>query len=302
MFCSDDKHPNELVLGHINLLVKRSIEHGIEPMKVLRAASLNPVKHYGLDIGLLQKGDPADFIITNNLDDLTILRTYIDGVMVASDGKTYIKSVEETEINAFNCNDLGIADVEIAAKSRSIKVIEALDGQLITNQLDLLGKADGDKLVSDPENDILKIIVHNRYHSASPSVAFVRNFGLKSGAIASSVAHDSHNIIAVGVADEDIINAVNLIVGSKGGVSLANGDITQLVKLPVGGLMSTSDGYLIAGEYGDIDRNAKKLGTTLGAPFMTLSFLALLVIPKIKLSDKGLFDGESFSFTTLFNT
>jgi len=301
MFCSDDKHPNELVLGHINLLVKRSIAHGIEPMKVLRAASLNPIKHYGLDIGLLQEGDPADFIIADNLNDLTILKTYINGILVASSGDTLIQSVEESEINNFNCKELKIPDIELVAETPQIKVIEALDGQLITNQLNLTGKVREGKMVSDPENDILKIIVHNRYQPASPSIAFVKNFGLKSGAIASTVAHDSHNIIAVGVSDEDIINAVNLLIRSKGGVSLVSDQITNLVKLPVAGLMSVADGYLIADEYGEIDQMAKDLGASLSAPYMTLSFLALLVIPKLKLSDKGLFDGEIFSFTSNFD-
>ena len=301
MFCSDDKHPNELVLGHINLLVKRSIAYGIDPMKVLRAASLNPIKHYGLDIGLLQEGDPADFIIADNLTDFTILKTYVNGLLVASLGKTLIQSVEEGEINNFNCNKLGNTDIELIAESSQIKVIEALDGQLITNQVNLTGKVIDGKLVSDTECDILKIIVHNRYRPASPSIAFVKNFGLKSGAIASTVAHDSHNIIAVGVSDEDIINAVNLLVDSKGGVSLSSGQNSKLVKLPVAGLMSTADGYGIAEEYGEIDQMAKGLGAKLDAPYMTLSFLALLVIPKLKLSDKGLFDGETFSFTSNFN-
>jgi adenine deaminase len=301
MFCSDDKHPNELILGHINLLVKRSIAHGIDPMKVLRAASLNPIKHYGLDIGLLQEGDPADFIVADNLSDLTILKTYINGLLVASSGDTLIQSVEEGEINNFNCQELNITDIELIAESPQIKVIEALDGQLITNQLNLTGKVREGKMVSDPENDILKMIVHNRYQPASPSIAFVKNFGLKSGAIASTVAHDSHNIIAVGVSDEDIINAVNLLIKSQGGVSLVSDQIDNLVKLPVAGLMSVADGYLIADEYGEIDQMAKDLGASLSAPYMTLSFLALLVIPKLKLSDKGLFDGETFSFTSNFN-
>ena len=301
MFCSDDKHPNELVLGHINLLVKRSIAHGIELMKVLRAASLNPIKHYGLDIGLLQEGDPADFIVADNLNDLTILKTYINGLLVASLGDTLIQSVEESEINNFNCKELRISDIELIAESPQIKVIEALDGQLITNLLNLTGKVREGKMVSDPENDILKMIVHNRYQPASPSIAFVKNFGLKSGAIASTVAHDSHNIIAVGVSDEDIINAVNLLIRSKGGVSLVSDQIDNLVKLPVAGLMSVADGYLVADEYGEIDQMAKDLGASLSAPYMTLSFLALLVIPKLKLSDKGLFDGETFSFTSNFN-
>ena len=222
-------------------------------------------------------------------------------MLVASSGDTLIQSVEEGEINSFNCEMLETEDIELIAETQHIKVIEALDGQLITNQVNLSGKVINGKVVSDAENDILKMIVHNRYQPATPSIAFVKNFGLKSGAIASTVAHDSHNIIAVGVNDEDIINAINLLVESKGGVSLASDQTAKLVKLPVAGLMSTADGYLIAEEYGEIDQMAKDLGASLSAPYMTLSFLALLVIPKLKLSDKGLFDGETFSFTSNFN-
>lgn len=300
MFCSDDKHPNELVEGHINLLVKRAINKGIDPLVVLRAASLNPIKHYSLDIGLLQEGDPADFIVVNNLIDLNIKHTFIDGDLVASDGKTKIQSVTEKTINSFNCKRLEQNDIQVNAESNIIRVIEALDGQLITNELSLNLKPIDGFLKSDVENDILKIVVVNRYNPSPPAIAFVKNFGLKKGAIASTVAHDSHNIIAVGVDDMDIIKAINLLVQAEGGVSLANDSEQITLNLPVAGLMSNLDGYDIAKEYDSIDKKAKKLGSTLEAPYMTLSFLALLVIPNLKLSDKGLFNGDKFEFTSLF--
>ena len=300
MFCSDDKHPNELVEGHINLLVKRAINKGIDPLIVLRAASLNPIKHYSLDIGLLQEGDPADFIVVNNLIDLNIKYTFINGDLVAKDGETKIKSVNETTINFFNCKQLDLKDIQIKAESSNIRVIEALDGQLITNELSLNLNPIGGYLKSDIEKDILKIVVVNRYNSSPPAIAFVKNFGLKHGAIASTVAHDSHNIIAVGVDDNDILAAINLLVISQGGVSLANNSEQVILDLPVAGLMSNLDGYHIAKEYDAIDKKAKKMGSTLEAPYMTLSFLALLVIPNLKLSDKGLFNGDKFEFTSLF--
>ena len=300
MFCSDDKHPNELVEGHINLLVKRAINKGIDPLIVLRAASLNPIKHYSLDIGLLQEGDPADFIVVNNLIDLNIKYTFINGDLVAKDGETKIKSVNETTINFFNCKQLDLKDIQIKAESSNIRVIEALDGQLITNELSLNLNPIGGYLKSDIEKDILKIVVVNRYNSSPPAIAFVKNFGLKHGAIASTVAHDSHNIIAVGVDDNDILAAINLLVISQGGVSLANNSEQVILDLPVAGLMSNLDGYHIAKEYDSIDKKAKKMGSTLEAPYMTLSFLALLVIPNLKLSDKGLFNGDKFEFTSLF--
>jgi adenine deaminase len=300
MFCSDDKHPNELAVGHIDQLVRRSLAKGNDLMNTLRAATLNPVLHYGLDVGLLQEGDPADFIIVEDLDSFKVKATYINGIQVSDGDKTLIESVDEIEINQFDCNDISSADIQTKADSDHIHVIEALDGQLITNDLTLKAKVELGNLVSDIEEDILKMVVVNRYAPAPPSVAFVKNFGIKAGAIASSVAHDSHNIIAVGVNDQDIVNAVNCLIQPKGGISLCNGEKEMVLGLPVGGLMTTNDGYETATLYEQMDQEAKRLGSKLGAPYMTLSFLALLVIPKLKLSDKGLFDGEKFQFTSLY--
>jgi len=300
MFCSDDKHPNELAVGHIDQLVRRSLAKGNDLMNTLRAATLNPVLHYGLDVGLLQEGDPADFIIVEDLDSFKVKATYINGIQVSDGDKTLIESVDEIEINQFDCNDISSADIQARAESDQIHVIEALDGQLITNDLTLKAKVELGNLVSDTEADILKMVVVNRYAPAPPSVAFVKNFGIKAGAIASSVAHDSHNIIAVGVNDQDIVNAINCLIQPKGGISLCNGEKEMVLGLPVGGLMTTNDGYETANLYDQMDQEAKKLGSNLGAPYMTLSFLALLVIPKLKLSDKGLFDGEKFQFTSLY--
>ena len=299
MFCSDDKHPNELAVGHIDQLVSRSLAKGNDLMNTLRAATLNPVLHYGLDVGLLQEGDPADFIIVEDLDSFKVKATYINGIQVSDGDKTLIESVDEIEINQFDCNDISVADIQARAESDQIHVIEALDGQLITNDVTLKAKVELGNLVSDTEADILKMVVVNRYAPAPPSVAFVKNFGIKAGAIASSVAHDSHNIIAVGVNDQDIVNAINCLIQPKGGISLCNGEKEMVLGLPVAGLMTTNDGYETANLYDQMDQEAKKLGSKLGAPYMTLSFLALLVIPKLKLSDKGLFDGEKFQFTSL---
>jgi len=300
MFCSDDKHPNELEIGHINLLAKRAVNEGIDVMKVIRACTLNVVDHYGLDVGLLQKGDNADFIITKDIVNFEVLSTYINGELVAHNGCPMIKSVNEKSINKFNCNSIIENDIWVNAESKQIHVIEAMDGQLITNDIILDAKNENGNIVSDPENDILKLVVLNRYKPSPPTMAFVRNFGIKKGAIASTVAHDSHNIIAVGTSEKEIINSINLLVSSKGGISFINEEIEKVLKLPVGGLMTTKDGYETAKAYDEMDQLAKGLGSTLSAPYMTLSFLALLVIPKLKLSDKGLFDGENFKFTSLY--
>lgn len=300
MFCSDDKHPDSLVDGHINQLCARAVARGINVFKVLQAACVNPVHHYQLQVGLLKVGDPADFIITQDLVHFNIERTYINGFLVAEDGKTNISSVPSGIINHFNCNYIHPEDVKIKAvvDQDEVFVIEALDGQLITNKLKepvQLLMNHHETLVSNTEADILKMVVINRYNQAPIAKSWIRNFGFKSGAIASTVAHDSHNIIAVGVDDVSICKAVNLVIAEQGGISCVGLGEEKVLGLPVAGLMSGQDGYMVAQSYTAIDSMAKRLGSTLSAPFMTLSFMALLVIPHLKLSDKGLFDGDSFA-------
>ncbi|MHA4741554.1 adenine deaminase [Dyadobacter sp. MSC1_007] len=302
MFCSDDKHPDNLVEGHINLLVKRALALGYGLWNILRAACINPVEHYSLNAGLLRKNGPADFIIIDNPSSFNILETWIDGEMVASNGKSLIPDLRSDHPNQFDCAAKTGADFQYPAKNSEVKirVIEVLEGQLITNELILPGKVEDGNIVADVANDILKIVVVNRYTESKPAVAFIRNFGLRTGAIASSVAHDSHNIICVGCDDESIARAVNLVIREKGGVSAVGGNEEHLLALPIAGLMTDIDGYKAAERYTAIDRFTKeKLGSTLQSPFMSLSFMALLVIPALKLSDKGLFDGTNFKFTSL---
>jgi adenine deaminase len=299
MFCSDDKHPDSLVSGHINQLCKRAVAEGIDVFKVLKAACINPVKHYKMNVGLLQQNDTADFIIVEDLVNFKVKETFIDGEKVAENGYSNISTQASSAINNFYCLKKDPADFQVKTEEFQSEVIEALDGQLITNKLSLKPKSDNGFYISDIENDVLKIVVINRYNNAPIAKAFIKNFGLKRGAIASSVAHDSHNIIAVGADDESICDAANLIIESKGGVSVADHyspEINKILPLPVAGLMSNDDGYKVAEMYTDIDARAKNLGSKLSAPFMTLSFMALLVIPHLKLSDKGLFDGDIFQF------
>ncbi len=298
MFCSDDKHPDSLVEGHINLLCQRAVAKGIDVFKVLQAACINPVDHYKMNVGLLREGDSADFILVEDLENFKVVETYINGELVAEKGISNIKSERSKVINNFNCDEKQILDFKfqvLNSKSR-IDVIEALDGQLITNKIMVIPKVINEEIVGDVENDILKMVVVNRYKNSPVAKAFVKNFELKHGAIASSVAHDSHNIIAVGVDDESICKAVNLVIKEKGGVSCV-GNSDMILPLPVGGLMSNEDGYKVAELYTAIDKAAKDLGSKLSAPFMTLSFMALLVIPHLKLSDLGLFDGDKFEFS-----
>lgn len=296
MFCSDDKHPDSLAEGHINQLCARAIAKGINLFSVLQAACVNPVLHYKLDVGLLRENDPADFIIVKDLQSFEVLQTYINGKLVAENGRSLIDPVTENIINSFDCKFVTADDLKFCYNhEQTIPVIEALDGQLITNRLEVPPAIQDNLIVSDPENDILKVVVVNRYHAAPVAKAFIKNFNLKEGAIASSVAHDSHNIIAVGADDESLAKAINLIIAEKGGVSCVSNTKAMVIGLPVAGLMSNGDGYKVAEKYTAIDRMAKSLGSGLSAPFMTLSFMALLVIPHLKLSDKGLFDGDNFS-------
>jgi adenine deaminase len=298
MFCSDDKHPDSLAEGHINKLCARAVAKSIDVFKVLQAACINPVLHYKMKNGILRNGDAADFIVVKDLVHFDVLQTYIDGQLVAENGKTFIESVPCIPINKFDCVEKQVDDFAFSAKENQteILVIEALEGQLITNKLTKPAIIKNGLLVTDVENDILKIVVVNRYYNAPIAISFIKNIGLQQGAIASSVAHDSHNIVAVGVDDESICAAVNLVIKEKGGVSAVSLKEQKILALPIAGLMSADDGFAVAKEYTAINNFATKvLGSSMEAPFMTLSFMALLVIPHLKLSDKGLFDGESFS-------
>ena len=299
MFCSDDKHPDDLLLGHINQLCERAVAKGIDVFKVLQAACVNPVKHYNLKVGLLQVGDAADFILVDNLKEFNVLETYINGELVAKNGKSFVKSVPFEVLNNFNTDIKKVADFRLASLSKKIRVIEALDGELVTNNIEADSLIVDGNLVSNTATDVLKMTVVNRYKNETPSIAFIKNFGIKEGAIASSVGHDSHNIIAIGVSDEAICKAINLIIENKGGVCAVTKTTEKVVALPVAGIMSDQPAEIIGNAYAALDAMAKEMGSTLRAPYMSLSFMALLVIPSLKLSDKGLFDGNTFKFTSL---
>jgi adenine deaminase len=300
MFCSDDKHPDDLAGGHINLFVKKAVSKGIDVMKVLRCATFNPVLHYKLDVGYLQKNQPADFVVVNNLTDFAVLKTVIGGNIVAENGETCLLYKTPAILNRFRAEKKTPNDFRVGIKGTRIRVIEAVENQLITKSLMESPRIENGNAVSDTERDILKIAVINRYKDGPPVLGFIKNFGLQKGAIASSVAHDSHNIIAVGVNDEAICDSVNLIIEQKGGISLVSDELQAVLPLPIAGIMSNEDGFIVAEKYALLNTLARKLGTTLSAPYMTLSFMALLVIPQLKISDKGLFDSHSFTFTELF--
>jgi len=299
MFCSDDKHPDDLLVGHINQLCERAVAKGMDIFKVLQVACVNPVKHYHLEVGLLQEGDPADFIVLNDLEKFEVLETYINGELVAQKGKSFVQSVPFEILNNFDTHIKKVRDFEVHSSQEKIRVIEVLDGQLVTNEIKGNALLVGGNLVSNTQEDILKMTVVNRYQNSSPSIAFIKNFGIQQGAIASSVGHYSHNIIAVGTSDEFICKAVNILIQNKGGICVVNQTIEKVVALPVAGIMSDQPAEIIGDAYAALDAMAKKMGSRLKAPFMSLSFMALLVIPSLKLSDQGLFDGRAFKFTSL---
>jgi len=301
MFCSDDKHPDELIRGHINELVRRAINAGVDIFKVLQIACINPVTHYGLDVGLLREGDDADFIIVDNLIELNILKTVIQGIEVSENGKPKWHFIRPGLVNHFKAQPKQPGDFMIPGEDTKVKVIEVVDRQLVTKAGTHPVRSVNGFLVPDIENDVLQIAVINRYADCAPALGFIRHFGLKKGAIASSVAHDSHNIIVVGTDPREMAEAANLVIEQKGGISAVSTDdgIRDILPLPVAGLMSDLDYETVANGYSRLDRRAKNFGSSLSAPFMTLSFMALLVIPDLKLSDKGLFDGRQFALTSL---
>ena len=299
MFCSDDKHPDDLILGHINDLCSRAIKKGMDLFKVLQVACINPINHYNLDVGQLRVGDSADFLVVKDLYEFQTIRTYISGNKLFDNGATFLTPVYFKVINNFNISDKEISDFSYKSNASKIKVIEAYNGELVTGTSIENSTIINGNLISNTEIDVLKIAVVNRYNDQKPAIGFIKNFGLKEGAIASSVGHDSHNIVVVGVTDEDLCKAVNMLVEYKGGICALSSVKQMILPLPIAGIMSDQEGRIVADKYAQIDTFSKELGSTLEAPFMTLSFMALLVIPSLKLSDKGLFDVQNFSFTSL---
>lgn len=301
MFCSDDKHPDDLLEGHINQLAARAVAHGCDVFDVLLAACINPVEHYALPVGLLQPDDPADFILVDSLTDFKVLETYIGGELVAASGRSLIQRVDVVLINNFNTKAKKVSDFALPAKTDRVRVIRALDGEIVTEKLETKVPLVDGLVQPDLLNDVLKFCVVNRYADAPPAVAFIQGFGLRQGAIASCVGHDSHNILAVGCSDAAICEAINLVIEHQGGIAAVGEGVSAILPLPVAGIMSEADGFEVARRYTKLDQIAKnELGSRLHAPFMTLSFMALPVIPALKLSDLGLFDVEKFAFTGVF--
>lgn len=300
MMCTDDCHPDDLEKGYINDLVKKAVNQGFDLFKVLNTATKNAKEHYGIDIGLLQVNETADFIVVNNLKELKINEVYIDGEEVLNQKRKSIHIEKKDKINNFVCYKISKQDIKFIKESNNINVIQLVEDSIITRRVKYSIEENIINFESSVKEDILKIVVVNRYKKAKPSVGFIKGFKLKRGALASSVAHDSHNIVVVGVNDNDILSAIEIIQQNKGGLVVVDGDERHLLELPIGGIMSDKNCSIVAEKYKELNEKVQRLGCSLHAPFMTLSFMSLLVIPEFKISDMGLFDVNTFSFMNIY--
>ena len=301
MLCTDDLKPGDLACGHINRLVQKALLLGHDLFDILQCACVTPVRHYQLGIGLLQKGDPADFILVSDLTTMEVSATWINGELVSTKGQSLFHCEPTCPINHFNGIPIRSEQLQVNSRGSSIKIIEVTDGQIVTGTGHFSLPVNTTLVTADPHQDLLKILVQNRYHPTPPTIAFVRGFGLKHGAMASSIAHDSHNIIALGSNDHDLSRAVNLLHESGGGICYVHGQDETRLELPVAGLMSLGNCDDTARQYSAIEQRVKANGCQFQTPFMTLSFLALPVIPSLKITDLGLFDGIQFKLTDLFD-
>ena len=300
MLCTDDCHPDDLVKGHINLLIKRGLEKGIDLFDLLTVACVNPVRHYNLNVGLVQAGDPADFIIVDDLENLNVLETHINGKKVYSNGKALFEYKAGKPVNNFKREKISENDLLVKDNGKNIRVIKCFDGQLFTSSIVVKPNTRNSQVISDIKNDYLKLVVVNRYINSEPAIGFINGFGFKDGAVAQSIAHDSHNIIAIGTNDEDLLRAINTVISLKGGIAISEKKNIHQLALEIAGLMSSENGEKIAAKYAKLNNLAKSLGSSFKSPLMTLSFMALMVIPELKLGDKGLFDVNAFSPVSLF--
>ncbi|MFA9371731.1 MAG: adenine deaminase [Labilibaculum antarcticum] len=301
MLCTDDLHPDDLIeKGHINYLIKKGLKKGLDLFSLLRAASYNPIHHYGLDLGLLQVGHSADFIVIDNPESFIVEQAFRKGVCIYKDNEVLFDVSNEIILNNFSRKPIQLSDLTVESENGSLRAMVVKDGDLITDSVLCKPKVVGENVVSDVDNDLLKMVVMSRYDNGNPVMGFAKGFGYKKGAIAESIAHDSHNIIAVGTSDEELLHAINTLIEMKGGIVAVNNGESESVRLEVAGLMSNKTGEDLVREYAKLNDFASALGSNFESPFMTLAFMSLLVIPKLKLSDKGLFDVKEFKVINLF--
>lgn len=298
MFCTDDSHPNDLLsYGEIDKLVRKALGDGFDLFDVLKIASFNPISHYKINAGCLREGDPADFIVVRNLDTFDVLSVYIDGIekynYSGNNEKPHPTPVKI--INHFNRDTISLADLAKPIKEKIVS-IKVIPGELVTQRIDFKLESPTQNFESDVKRDILKIVYLNRYQNTPPQIAFISGFELKEGAFATTISHDSHNIITVGCSDKDILGAINAVILEKGGLAVKNHKGIIKLPLPIAGIMSASDGETVASLWETLTEELKQMGCKLDSPFMTLSFMSLIVIPELKIGEQGLFDYEHFKF------
>lgn len=307
IFCTDDRHPHDILEeGHINFMIKTAIAHGIDPMSAIRMATLNPAEYFNLrKLGFLAPGNYADLVLLDNLSECRIRMVFKNGQLVAEDGQMKYESSFKPDVKirgSVNIKWLEGDEFVIPAMGKRCRVIGLIKDQIVTEELIIEPKIEDGRVVSDPARDILRCYVVERHHgSGNIGKGLVKGFGLKKGAMASSISHDSHNIVAVGVNDEDIFRAVIQINKMGGGLAVTcDGKVQAALELPIAGLMSSEPLEDVNRKLQQLNLQTRALGCNLADPFMAISFLALPVIPKLKITDLGLVDVDQFDFVSLF--
>ncbi len=302
MFCCDDMPAETLLEDYLPGSIRKAIGYGYNPLDVIRCASMNVAKHYAIPAGMLQEGDSADFIEIDSLSTFNILKTVIKGNVVFDQNEAAPSPLDSTVevINRFDCEKISIEEIQVKATGKRIKVIDCVCGDLLTETHLSTPKTENGYIISNPEEDVLKLVAINRYCPKEISVGFIRGIGIKNGAMATSISHDNHNLVVVGVSDADIVKATNLLIENKGGMVVTSGNKTEVLQLEIAGLMTHRPAKTVAHIQEQIKSLVSEMGSELEDPFLTLSFMSLIVIPKIKLSSKGLFDVTKFEFTSLF--
>lgn len=300
MFCTDDSHPSDLLhSGHIDKIVRRANKDGFDLFDVLKIACINPIKHYRLNVGYLRVNDPADFIVVNDLVSFDILSVFLNGEEKYNINADQVK-VEKTTSHCKSLNNFKRTPLQreelIKSIQNKVTCIGVLNNEIITKKILFNIPKPLQNLESDIERDILKIVYVNRYENKPPQIAYITGIGLKKGAFASSVSHDSHNIIAVGCNDHDLLMAINAVIAEKGGLCTVIENETIILPLPIAGIMTSESGKEVSLTWDLLIQKLKMNGCVLDSPFMTLSFMALIVIPELKIGEKGLFEYSKFDF------
>ncbi|MCD6419769.1 MAG: adenine deaminase [Synergistetes bacterium] len=309
-FCTDDKHPGDMLEeGHIDYMVRRAIQKGIDPIIAIRMATINTARHYNLrSMGAIAPGYKADMVVTDSLEDFSPKLVIKDAQVVAREGRIVTEIVgNKYEIpkpikNSFGCPEITLEDIRISATSNRVRAIRVFDESLLTKEEIVEVNFKSGYIEPDTEKDLLQIVVINRYRKEKElSHGFIRGTGLKRGAVATSVGHDSHNLCVIGSNQEDMVLAANTVIRHQGGlVVTVDQKVLEFIPLSIGGLMSTEKMEVVAEKINHMKEILKENGSLLDDLFMTVSFIQLPVIPEIRITDKGIVDARKGEFRSLF--